>query len=290
MNRLCETLPAANTRTLRTAGSLFLISRRSAPVVATQPMAPDTFEPLTPPAAELKAWLRKHGVDLEGENDTKTLRVMCLCRMKRQEREKRRDDPLGSVWGADTALSVSELKVEIGSMRKTCMNDCKRFKKVIFKLDDVADDMIVQRHSGSCRGTVEHGKCKRCGELTDGIACWAMSLVVQDISDKTVKLEVPGFACRLTTWRAEGPYSEYRLSDESWTASARMCALKDGPDDAVRVCGNQRCKIRVQQSVCARRGCCAAYLYIPYFRARPCRCKKYIGEIPKDWDENSFFI
>ena len=98
--------------------------------------------------------------------------------------------------------SVSELKVEIGSMRKTCMNDCKRFKKVIFKLDDVADDMIVQRHSGSCRGTVEHGKCKRCDEPTDGIACWAMSLVIQDISDKTVKLEVPGFACRPTGRRS----------------------------------------------------------------------------------------
>ena len=91
------------------------------------------------------------------------------------------------MWGADNALSVSEIKAEMNSMRKTCMGDCKRFKKVIFKLDDLADDQNM-------------------------------------------------------------------LSDESRTTLVRLCALKEGPDDAVRVCGDQSGETLAQQSVCVRGG------------------------------------
>ena len=49
-------------------------------------------------------------------------------------------------------------------------------------------------------------------------------------------------------------HTQNMLSDESRTTLVRLCALKEGPDDAVRVCGDQSGETRAQQSVCVRGG------------------------------------
>lgn len=152
------------------------------------------FDPNTASEQRLRKYLADHSVDVDMQGvDRRSLRAAVVRHMKRLSRQARRSDPLGPIWGADTALSVSALKDLMVQMR-TDMLTGDRFEKVIFKLDDISDDMVVLRHSEDCRSKVRNGMCQRCREHTDGVWCFAMDMLLQDTQHADVRLELSGFA------------------------------------------------------------------------------------------------
>ena len=76
-------------------------------------------------------------MDYEDAHDRRALRAAVVHHMKRESWRARRNDPLGPVWGADTALSVSALKYLMTTMRVESLTR-DRFEKVLFKLDDIS--------------------------------------------------------------------------------------------------------------------------------------------------------
>merc|ERR1719152_217151 len=159
--------------------------------------------------------------------------------MKRVSREARRTDPLGPVWGADTALSVAALK-DLREQLRTDMITGDRFEKVIFKLDDISDDMVILRHSEDCRSKVMDGRCAKCGCSTEGVWCFRMDMMLQDTQKPHVKLELCGFAAVGRSLfggksaREVACMSQNERDDviDKWTEVAVLakCALKYDPE------------------------------------------------------------
>ena len=91
-------------------------------------------------------------------------------------------------------MSINELKAVGEKMRSQGLTG-KRFPKVMFKIDDITDDMIVLRHTSDmddCRGKVVDGKCKSCGEHTSGVHCFRFEMVLADLQDNDSFLEIMG--------------------------------------------------------------------------------------------------
>ena len=87
--------------------------------------------------------------------------------IKRKTREDGRVDPAGVVFGAHTAYSLSELKTLAKDIRANGI-DVKRFEKVLFRLDDLADAVTTVKHlEGGCKGRVDAGKCCRCHDVKE---------------------------------------------------------------------------------------------------------------------------
>lgn len=67
--------------------------------------------------------------------------------------------------------------------------------RVLFKIDDVDDDMMVMRHqadTNGCRGKVVDGVCRKCGEATPGVHCFSFELVLMDLEDSDVFVSIMG--------------------------------------------------------------------------------------------------
>ena len=130
------------------------------------------LDPVTARPNKLKEYLRNEAIEFDDAADARELRTLCVRRMRRKAREQRRSDPLASAWGVDTAYSVSALK-ELAENMKTHSLMGKRFEKVLFKIDDVNDNIIVHRHSDSCWRRIVDGMCPECKVTTPGIPCFS---------------------------------------------------------------------------------------------------------------------
>ena len=88
------------------------------------------FDPLTARKPQLSQFLRAEGVQWADDGDVRGMRAAAIRRLKRKTREEGRKDPLGAVFGADTALSLSEVVSLARDMRANAFN-CKRFERVL---------------------------------------------------------------------------------------------------------------------------------------------------------------
>ena len=148
------------------------------------------LDPLTARKPALEAWLRREDIDMPEDADIRTLRATVVRRMKRKRRVCARE-LFGAVFGANTALSVADLK-KIAVDIHTNGLECRRSEKVIFKLDDISDEMLVTRHMPDCKGTISNGICRKCGDISIGRPVFKFELVIVDLKDPDVMLEVGG--------------------------------------------------------------------------------------------------
>merc|ERR1712039_368886 len=132
--------------------------------------------------AQLSQFLRAEGIQWADDGDVRGMRAAAIRRLKRKAREKGRKDPLGVVFGADTALSLSDVLALAKDMRANGFS-CKRFERILFKIDDVADNMTVLKHKPECMGRVVDGKCRKCGEVTPGETSYKLELVLADLKN-----------------------------------------------------------------------------------------------------------
>ena len=150
-----------------------------------------SFDPLTARKPTLIQYLQQESIDIPDTEDTRSIRAAVIRRLKRRRREQERRDLAGAVFGYQTALSLAQVKA-IASEMVSADIECRRFEKVIFKIDDISDDVIAMRHLPECKGLIQNGKCKSCGETTDGQAAFKLELVLEDVKDASVKLETGG--------------------------------------------------------------------------------------------------
>ena len=141
---------------------------------------------------ELEKFLKEVRVAFAASDETAKLRVFAIRYIKRKTREDGRVDPAGVVFGAHTAYSLSELKTLAKDIRANGI-DVKRFEKVLFRLDDLADAVTTVKHlEGGCKGRVDAGKCCRCQAITPGEVAFKFELVAQDLRDHEVKMDMFG--------------------------------------------------------------------------------------------------
>ena len=141
---------------------------------------------------ELEKYLKEIKEPFEASDDVLSLRVKALRRVKRKRREEGRTDSAGVVFGAHTAYSLTELGAIAKDVRANGA-DCKRFEKVLFCLDDLADNMTTVKHlEGDCGGKIVDGKCSRCSTITPGEVAFKFELVVTDLRDRAFQMDMFG--------------------------------------------------------------------------------------------------
>merc|ERR1712087_875108 len=142
------------------------------------------FNPLTANQKQLSRFLKDEGMSFADSGDLREMRAHAIRRLKRKNREQERNDPMGVAFGIDTALTIEEVKALANDMRKNAI-DCKRFERVIFKIDDIADDMFVLKHLPVCNGRIVKGQCRKCNEVTPGGLAYRLELILADLKTDT---------------------------------------------------------------------------------------------------------
>ena len=147
------------------------------------------IKPVTDSMMTIKAFLMEQGITIEVGASDRKLRILAMRRKIRLRHSLAVEKP---IRGMLTALSLTQFKAKLEKMNADNYGP-KDFVCFNCKLNFTEVDVIVMRHSESCRSIVKDGFCSTCNEETDGVPCFSISMMVADLEDANAMYNLIGY-------------------------------------------------------------------------------------------------
>ena len=151
----------------------------------------DNLDPLTASVTKLKAFVAANDLArmLPDKPTSPELRVVVARRLKRKKLEQTPELPIN---GVVCAMSLSQFKARVENINARNYGP-KDYLCLNAKCIHVEQPVTINRHSEACRGVVKNGVCSVCKESAVGEPAFYITLVLQDLEDKTSVLNLTGY-------------------------------------------------------------------------------------------------